>query len=268
VGEEPEGGPSWEDKGDRVMAAIDFTPWLDGPCPSGSPVDIGAKFTPSSRSGEPGEAVKFKDISTPPPGCVIDRWEWDFDGDGEVDSTEQNPSFVFNREGTFRVTLTVYADCGDGFEDSYTLIVTIAKADDRDREDPAKMGVSYLNIDPVQVLPNQEVVVSANVCNQGEERGTLTATLMVNGNAEQSQSVAVSGGSCQQVTFRTSQPIPGTYQVAINGMTGQFSVLAPRTVTNTVPSQAESGLGTWGIIAIVAVAIVLIVALVIIFRKE
>ena len=145
--------------------------------------------------------------------------------------------------------------------------ITIAKADKGDDAEPAQMGVSYLNIDPTQVLPNQEVIVSANVCNQGEERGTKTVSLMVNGNAEQSQTVAVSGGACQQVTFRVSQPIPGTYQVAIDGMTGQFSVLAPRTVTNNVPSQQDNGLGTAGIIAIVAVVIVLIVALVVIFKQ-
>ena len=144
--------------------------------------------------------------------------------------------------------------------------ITIEETDDDDVEE-ARMSVAYLNVDPMQVLPNQEVVVSANVCNQGEERGTKTVSLMVNGNAEQSQTVSVSGGACQQVSFRVSQPIPGTYQVAIDGMTGQFSVLAPRTVTNNVPSQQDTGLGTWGIVAIIAVIVVLIVALIVIFRK-
>ncbi len=99
--------------------------------------------------------------------------------------------------------------------------VTILSADKNDVEE-AKMGVSYLNIDPMQVLPNQEVIVSGNVCNQGGERGTMTVSLMVNGNAEQSQTVSVSPGACQQVSFRTSQPVPGTYQVAIDGMTLDF----------------------------------------------
>jgi hypothetical protein len=50
-------------------------------------------------------------------------------------------------------------------------------------------------------------------------------------------------------------------------MTGQFSVLAPRTVTNNVPSQQQTGLGTAGIIAIIAVIIVLIAALIMVFRR-
>ncbi|MFW6056908.1 MAG: hypothetical protein ACOC9B_06335, partial [Chloroflexota bacterium] len=61
--------------------------------------------------------------------------------------------------------------------------------------------------------------------------------------------------------------VPGTYQVAIDGMTGQFSVLAPETVTRDVPSEQDTGLGTWGIIAIIVIAIALIAALIYIFRQ-
>jgi len=132
----------------------------------------------------------------------------------------------------------------------------------------ADLGVSYLLVDPVQVLPNQEVTVSANVCNQGEERGSKTVSLMVNGVAEQSQTVGVSGGSCQQVTFRLSRAVPGTYQVAIDGMAGEFSVLAPLTVQASVPSQQDTGLGTAGVVAIVVVLLALIAALVVLFFRR
>jgi hypothetical protein len=129
------------------------------------------------------------------------------------------------------------------------------------------MSMSYLLIDPAQVLPGQQVVISANVCNSGEEKGSLSATLTVNGSAEQSQSVAVSGGSCKEVLFTVAKAVPGTYQVAINGMTGQFSVLAPRTVQGTVASQQHTGLGTGGLVAIIVVVLVLVGALVILFRR-
>lgn len=133
--------------------------------------------------------------------------------------------------------------------------------------EPAKMGANYLSVDPRQVLPGQEVRVSANVCNSGEEKGSLTAVLAVNGAAEQSQSVAVSGGSCKQVVFTTAKAVPGTYQVTVNGMQGQFTVLAPRLVQASVPSAQANGLGTAGIIAIVAVALVLIGGLVAVFKQ-
>ncbi|MCK9356207.1 MAG: hypothetical protein M0R22_03535, partial [Dehalococcoidia bacterium] len=82
------------------------------------------------------------------------------------------------------------------------------------------------------------------------------------------QSVAVSGGSCQQVVFRVSRAVPGTYHVAIDGMTGTFSVLAPRTVTGSVPSQQDTGLGTAGVVAIIVVMLALIGALVVVFRRS
>ncbi|HHE41429.1 MAG TPA: PKD domain-containing protein, partial [Dehalococcoidia bacterium] len=250
--------------GNPVSYGIDYTPWLDAPCPHGDPVGTSARFSGVARSGEPGLNVQFTDLSTPAPGCEIISWDWDF-GDGDT-STEQNPSHIYMTEGVYTVTLCVEDSCG--FSDCVTMKAYITvKKEAGFEEEPAKMSVSYLNIDPLQVLPNQEVVISANVCNNGGERGSKTVTLSVNGQAEQSQTVSVSGGSCQQVTFRTSRVVPGTYQVAIDGMTGQFSVLAPRTVTQEVPFQGESGLGTWGIIAIIAIAVVLIIALIFIFRQ-
>jgi hypothetical protein len=56
--------------------------------------------------------------------------------------------------------------------------------------------------------------------------------------------------------------------VAIDGMTGTFSVLAPRTVTGSVPSQQDTGLGTAGVVAIIVVMLALIGALVVVFRRS
>ena len=249
-----------------VSFGIDFTPWLDGPCPNGNPVGMSARFKGVARTGEPGLKVIFTDLSTPAPGCEIIEWLWDF-GDGST-STEQNPTHVYAREGNYTVTLTVWDSCD--FSNTVTMkaYIVIAAPKDTSKPEPANLGVSYLNIDPAQVLPNQEVTVSANICNSGEERGTRTVSLMVNGVAEQSQSVGVGPGACQQVIFKVSRVVPGTYQVAIEGMSGQFSVLATRTVTNNVPSQQQTGLGTAGIIAIIAVLVVLIIGLIVVFRQN
>ena len=162
---------------DSASLGIDYSPWLDGPCPGGDPVGINANLKGVARSGEPGLKVTFTDLSSSAPGCEIIEWLWDF-GDGST-STEQNPVHVYNREGAFTVTLTVWDSCD--FSDSITMkaYVTIAKKSDEEKVEPAKLGVSYLNIDPAQVLPNQEVVISANICNSGEERGSKTVSLMV-----------------------------------------------------------------------------------------
>jgi hypothetical protein len=176
-------------------------------------------------------------------------------------------NFCPSSSGARKATLVIYSN--DPLDDPLTLTLVGNGKERRDDEpDPAVMGMSYLRVDPLQVLPGQQVVISANVCNSGEERGSLTATLMVNGSPEQSQSIGVSGGSCKQVVFTTAKAVPGTYEVSINGMQGQFSVLAPRTVQGMIASQQQTGLGTAGLVAIIAVAATLIAALVYVFRRE
>jgi len=177
--------------------------------------------------------------------------------------------FCPSSPGTKLATLVVYSN--DPLDDPIELGLTARALLQEKRDDapaPASMSMSYLLIDPLQVVPGQQVKVSANVCNSGEERGSVTATLMVNGSAEQSQSVAVSGGSCKEVVFIVTKVVPGTYQVSVNGMQGQFSVLSQRTVQSSIASQQDTGLGTGGLIAIVAIMIVLILALIYVFRKD
>ena len=238
-----------------------------------------------------------------PGGTSICEWvvTWDFgDGKTAVRRTSAPPepspfdtSHTYVRPGKYTVSLTCEYRCLEPAEAGFlpldalfrahaptqvqsatltrNMYITVLAPEPERQErtpDPAKMSVSYFAIDPQQVLPNQEVVISANVCNGGEESGTKTVTLLVNGEAVESQSVGVSGGACKQVTFRVARSVPGTYQVSVDGMQGQFSVLAPRTVTNTVASQQSVGLGTAGIVAIIAVVVVLVIALVVVFKKD
>jgi len=60
-------------------------------------------FTASVTAGEARLFVDFTDASD----GEISTWEWDFDNDGTVDSTEQNPTHCFSAQGTFSVKLTV-----------------------------------------------------------------------------------------------------------------------------------------------------------------
>jgi len=278
------------------------------PQPSKSPlweVDFSAKPT-SGYAPLPvrftDETRFLYDTRTEEPGDVnMCEWvvTWDF-GDGKTaerrtrepqEITPFDTNHTYMQPGQYSVSLTYEYRCPDpavagflpldalfhGHAPNQMQRVTLTrhlyikvlepKKDDRPLE-PARMSVSNFFIDPVQVLPNQEVVISANVCNGGEESGSKTVTLLVNGEAVESQSVGVSGGACKQVTFRVARAVPGTYQVAVDGMQGQFSVLAPRTVTNTVASQQNVGLGTAGIVAIVAVVVVLVIALVVVFKKD
>ncbi len=65
-----------------------------------------ASFSASPTSGAAALTVNFTDLTfTSDPGGVT-SWAWDFQNDGIVDSTVQNPSFTYLVPGTYSVTLT------------------------------------------------------------------------------------------------------------------------------------------------------------------
>lgn len=54
--------------------------------------------------------VQFTDLST---GDVT-GWAWDMNGDGNIDSTAQNPAYTFSQDGSYSITLTITtANCSD-----------------------------------------------------------------------------------------------------------------------------------------------------------
>jgi len=70
------------------------------------PVNLSAEFTAHPLSGDVPLVVWFTDLSTAE-NTTVSSWEWDFDDDGTIDSTDQNPSWTYHETGTFTVSLTV-----------------------------------------------------------------------------------------------------------------------------------------------------------------
>ncbi|WP_229393640.1 PKD domain-containing protein [Methanosarcina sp. DH1] len=66
----------------------------------GAPV---ANFTAMPTSGDAPLTVNFTDVST----GTVSSYLWDFDNDGTVDSTEQNPIYTYTAAGNYTVNLTV-----------------------------------------------------------------------------------------------------------------------------------------------------------------
>ena len=62
-----------------------------------------ANFIAEPTYGEGATTVQFTDMST---GNVT-SWAWDFESDGIVDSTEQNPTHTYTEKRRYSVTLTV-----------------------------------------------------------------------------------------------------------------------------------------------------------------
>jgi PKD repeat protein len=62
-----------------------------------------AAFSAAPTSGNAPLTVQFNDASTGGPTS----WQWDFQNDGTIDSTQRSPSFVYTSPGTYSVKLTV-----------------------------------------------------------------------------------------------------------------------------------------------------------------
>lgn len=63
-----------------------------------------AAFSANLTTGYPPLAVQFTDEST---GAGLITWSWDFENDGTIDSTDQNPVHVYRNAGNYSVSLTV-----------------------------------------------------------------------------------------------------------------------------------------------------------------
>jgi PKD repeat protein len=85
-------------------------------------VPLVADFTADVTLGNWPLTVNFTDQSTGSPTS----WEWDFDNDGTVDSTDQNPSYTFTLRGPHTVTLNVTNMIGSDDEVKADYIMVIA----------------------------------------------------------------------------------------------------------------------------------------------
>ena len=88
-----------------------------------SATGIFADFKASSTSGEAPLQIRFTDQSTGSPVS----WAWDFENDGIIDSTEQDPTWIYNSAGTYTVKLTVTNDAGSD-DETKTGYITVTAA--------------------------------------------------------------------------------------------------------------------------------------------
>ena len=82
-----------------------------------------AEFTANVTGGTAPLTVQFNDSSTGSPTS----WQWDFNNDGTVDSTEQNPIYTYSKAGIYSVNLTVSNADGSNSEVK-TKYITVTSA--------------------------------------------------------------------------------------------------------------------------------------------
>jgi PKD repeat protein len=66
-----------------------------------------ANFRADSITGEEQLTVQFSDLSIADPSKPVVTWEWDFNNDGTIDATDQNPSYTYTQIDDYSVKLIV-----------------------------------------------------------------------------------------------------------------------------------------------------------------
>jgi hypothetical protein len=117
---------------------------------------------------------------------------------------------------------------------------------------PANFVASGLSITPAEVKTGEAVTISLNVANDGEESGTYTAELSINGSAIDSKVVTLDGGQSQAVSFAVSANEAGTYDASVAGLNGSFTVVKS---------------SMWWIYLIIAAVVIILGVMALRFRK-
>ncbi|GEM_PF-2281215 len=89
----------------------------------------------------------------------------------------------------------------------------------------AKFEVSNLVIEPSTALTGQIVPVIVEVTNTGGTEGTYNVILLVDGVEESSESVSLSPGASETVTFNLARDIAGEYEIEVVGLKGELMVV-------------------------------------------
>ncbi|AKB36577.1 cell surface protein [Methanosarcina siciliae C2J] len=196
-----ESGNSSEVKADYITVSESSTPVEPEPV---------AAFTADVTSGTAPLTVNFTDQST----GTLASWAWDFDNDGNVDSTEQNPSYTYTAEGKYTVNLTVSSAEGS---DSEVKAEYITVTDSSTPGDQPDLIVSSI-IPPSGITANTSCNIGATISNTGEsDAGAFNATLSVNGEVVDTSTVSgIGSGSSANVNFSWKPVAAGYYSVKVS----------------------------------------------------
>ncbi len=91
----------------------------------------------------------------------------------------------------------------------------------------AQFELGELDINPAQAEVGEPVTITILAQNTGELEGSYPLTLKIDDQIEQSKETTLAAGESREVSFTVIKDAPGTYVVDINGLTGEFVVLAP-----------------------------------------
>ena len=106
------------------------------------------------------------------------------------------------------------------------------------------------------------VNITLSVANTGETEGSYSVVLKINGVKEAEKSITLAPGKSQNVSFSVTKAEAGSYSVAVEGLSGSFTVVGA--AEEEAPPEAKPPINWMWLGGIIA-AVVVIVALVIFF---
>jgi PKD repeat protein len=136
--------------------------------PSTQPItgSITATFDASPSSPSVGDQITFDATNSSASTGLISTYEWDFDGDGTIDATTQNPTIThtYSKPGQYDVELTVVGDEKHSAT-TYTINIT--------RQDSSTEPIITVTDDQAETSPGTVVRISYTVTNPTTEPTNL-----------------------------------------------------------------------------------------------
>ncbi len=148
-------------------------------------------FSTNITEGPAHLGVQFTSTSFPQTG--IESWEWDFDGDGIFDSTEENPFHFYTEPGIFDVTLKIEVD-GEFAEITVEDYITVT---DGSNVSGALSGNWVTNYSPyiisgdIEIAEGEELVINEDVVLQfdSDVQFTINGLLLADASSARSEPI-------------------------------------------------------------------------------
>ena len=102
---------------------------------------------------------------------------------------------------------------------------------------PAEFQVTDLTINPSSVMAGEVVSISVKVTNVGEESGSYTVNLTIDGTIADTRTGTLSGAATQIIDFSTTETAAGTHNVEVGGQLGTFTVEASVAASDKIDLQ-------------------------------
>ncbi len=104
-----------------------------------------------------------------------------------------------------------------------------------EKPSPADFRLSNLEINPAEANVCQTVVITAILTNVGNNQGSYTAELKIDGATNQTQKLTISAGGNCELCFKVAKAFPGIYKVSLGNLNGQFLIKEPPSPVFDVP---------------------------------